>query len=66
MACGAAANGGAVSAPSHQELDQERAAVRLAAQAAAGALGSVCSCSNIVICPTSLHHDPQVLTWVPA
>ena len=49
-----------MSAPSHQERDQERAAVRLAAQAAAGALGSVCPCTNIVICPTSLQHSQQV------
>lgn len=54
------ADGGAVSAPSHQEVDQERAAVRLAAQAAAGALSSVCPCHNIVICPSTLHHSGQV------
>ncbi|KAK9810548.1 hypothetical protein WJX73_000008 [Symbiochloris irregularis] len=54
------ADGGMVSAPSHQEVDQERAAVRLAAQAAAGALSSVCPCHNIVICPTTLHSSPQV------
>ena len=57
------AHGGAVSAPSHQELDQERATVRLAAQAAAGALSSVCPCSNIVLCPTTLHHSPTVMPY---